>query len=38
VPIKLLLNMNKWVSPNTIAGDEATGAKYFKRPDINEDF
>ncbi len=30
--------MNKWVSPNTIAGDAATGAKYFKRPDINEDF
>ena len=30
--------MKDWIAPNTIAGDAATGIKYFKRPGINEDF
>jgi len=30
--------MKEWISPNTIAGDAATGVKYFKRPSINEYF
>lgn len=30
--------MSNWIPPNTIAGDAATGIKYFKRPEINRSF
>ena len=30
--------MENWIAPITIAGDAATGLKYFKRPIINENF
>src|SRR5688572_11705692 len=28
----------KWISPNTITGDAATGTRYFRRENINEYF
>src|SRR5580658_4406473 len=30
--------MKRWISPNTITGDAATGERYFRRDYINEEF